>query len=324
MHFKINKKHKISKKINNVRESIEKYKGDKKNLTAYIDSEIIEEAEIIAATVISSVNSVLDDIQFDYVIMDEASQVASFMSLLPLLKCKKFVLVGDDKQLQPIKESKLSEELNLSIFNRLIGKYSEASIFLDTQYRMNRKIAYIASKLFYEGKLKTYEAIADKCLECELNSDLMDSKTPLTYIDTADLDYHEGGIGSGCENIKEAQLVAQITDDFLKNGINPEDIGIITPYNKHKANIRNHLGNNGVEVDTVYRFQGKEKDIIIMSFCNSKLGKLRPFIKKFIEQPTQVNVALTRAKKKFIMVGNSETLKQSELLSSVIEMMGKE
>ncbi len=323
MHLKINKKQKISKEINNIQESIEKYKEDKKNLIKVIDSEIIEKAEIIAATVISSANYILDDIQFDCVIMDEASQVASFMSLLPLLKCKKFVLVGDDKQLQPIEESKLSKELNLSIFNRLIEKYEGSSTFLDTQYRMNKQIADIASELFYGGKLKTFDAIADQCIECELDSDIFNSKTPLTYIDTAHFDYYEEGIGSGCENKKEAQFVAQITDKFLKGGINPEEIGIITPYKKHKANITNYLDNEEIEVDTVYRFQGKEKDIIIMSFCNSKLGKLSPFIKKFIEQPTQVNVAITRAKKKFVLVGDSRTLKQSQLLRNVIEIMNE-
>ncbi|MEN4096896.1 MAG: AAA domain-containing protein [Methanobacteriaceae archaeon] len=321
MHIKINKKEKISGKIKNLMDSIDKYRRDKKNLIKCIDSKIIKNADIIAATVISSANYILDDIQFDCMIMDEASQVASFMSLLPLLKCDKFILVGDDKQLQPIEESGLSKELNLSIFNRLIEKY--ASTFLDTQYRMNQKISDIASKLFYDGKLKTYDAISDQCLECELEMDILNSNAPLIFIDTANLNYYEEGIGNGCENVKEAQLVAEITENFLRGGISADEIGIITPYNKHKNNIMSMLGNNGVEVDTVYRFQGKEKDVIIMSFCNSKLGKLGSFIKKFIEQPTQVNVAITRAKKKFIMVGNSKTLKQSELLSNVIEMIGE-
>ena len=98
-------------------------------------------------------------------------------------------------------------------------------------------------------------------------------------------------------------------------------MGVITPYNKHKKSIQRQLVNKEVKVDTVYGFQGKEKDIIIMSFCRSKSGTFGPYLTRFIEQPTQVNVAITRAKKKFIMIGNSRTLKQSELLGNVIEMM---
>lgn len=312
---------KINNKIKNIEESIYKYKMDKKSLMDYIDSNIIEEANIIASTVDSSTKSILDSILFDYVIMDEASQVAVYKSLMPLLQCKKFILVGDDKQLQPIKEDDLSKELNQSIFNRLIEKYGDSSTFLDIQYRMNKKIADIASSLFYSGKLRTFEGIADQCLDCKIDSDLVDPNVPLTFLDTSDLDYYEDEFGEGCENTKEAQLVAKIVSEFLESGIRAEDIGIITPYTKHKKNIQRQLADKEVKVDTVYGFQGKEKDIIIMSFCRSKSGTFGPYLTRFIEQPTQVNVAITRAKKKFIMIGNSRTLKQSKLLGNVIEMM---
>ena len=79
-----------------------------------------------------------------------------------------------------------------------------------------------------------------------------------------------------------------------------------------------------VEVDTVYSFQGREKDVIIISFCNSKLGRLNKFIKKFIERPSQLNVAMTRARKKLILVGNSKNLKESKLLFNVIQLIGEE
>ena len=113
---------------------------------------------------------------------------------------------------------------------------------------------------------------------------------------------------------------------YKKKGSSSNDIGIITPYRRHKNNIKNQLKEKAinVDVDTVYRFQGREKDVIILTFCNSKLGRLKPFLRKFIERPSQVNVSLTRARKKLFLVANSKTLKQSKLLTEIIYLIGEE
>ena len=351
---------------------IEVKKNDRNILLASIDQEILFKAQVVVATVISSANPVLKDQSFEWVMMDEASQVASFMSLIPLLKTRKFVLVGDDKQLQPIEESRLSAQLNLSIFNRLIEYFPDSSTFLDTQYRMNKEICDIASELFYDGKLKTFPEISHQTLQGTFRADghgLLNPETPITYLDTCNIEYLEDEVGSGCENSKEAEFVVQLVGMLQDEGIQPEDIGVITPYRRHKVNIqkkltqlnngdgeeivigdvdgdinvneknekRNTKGDNGgysgnysdgkmnedgVEVDTVYRFQGREKDVIILTFCNSKLGRLKPYLKKFIEKPSQLNVAVTRARKKLIIVGNSKTLKESKLLLKFIDLIG--
>ncbi len=265
---------------------------------------------------------------FDWVVMDEASQVASYISLRPLLKTKRFVLVGDNKQLQPIEESLLSDHLNLSIFNRLLTNFPNNSTFLETQYRMHVDIANVASELFYEGNLKTFHNISQQTLDCTSNGDtheILKLKVPITYLDTVNLEYLEDGVGNGCENSKEADLVIKLINMLYLEGIPYKEIGVITPYKKHKINIQNKLKETQkVDVDTVYRFQGREKDVIILSFCNSKLGRLKPFLRKFIERPSQVNVALTRARKKLILVGNSKTLKESDLLWKLIHLIGEE
>jgi|GEM_PF-1205663 len=339
-----------------------------KNLLARIDDEIVHNASLIVSTVISSAHHVLKEENFDWVVMDEASQVASFMSLIPLLKTKRFILVGDDKQLQPIEESKLSTHLNLSIFNRLIEQFPNSATFLDTQYRMNEEISNIASELFYEGELKTFPDISQQTLDCSFTADaheLLSPENPITFLDTCNIEYLEDGVGSGCKNSKEAELVVKLVKTLQAQGISAEDIGVITPYKLHKENIKQRLKdktndgwievklnedygngddenplfedkgelnkvetsiqpNSGVEVDTVYRFQGREKDIIILSFCNSKLGRLRPYIRKFIDKPSQINVAVTRARKKLFIVGNSKTLKESQLLWKLLRLVGVE
>jgi superfamily I DNA and/or RNA helicase len=318
----------IVKEIKNLREQMKINQENKIKIMAYIDHEIINNTRLFVSTIISAAHPILKEEFFDWVVMDEASQVASYMSLIPLLKTKRFVLVGDNKQLQPIEESQLSDHLNLSIFNRLLKNFPNSSTFLDTQYRMHEDIANVASKLFYEGNLKTFPNISQQTLDCNSNGDdheLLNPKVPITYIDTSNLEYFEDGVGSSCENSKEADLVVMLVNMLHMEGISYNEIGIITPYRRHKINIQNQLEETqGVDVDTVYRFQGREKDVIILSFCNSKLGRLKPFLRKFIERPSQVNVALTRARKKLILVGNSKTLKESKLLWKLINLIGKE
>ncbi len=325
IYLKTRKKEKIIEKIENIRDTIEERKEEKKILTDIIDSEIVDKSKLIAATVLSSAHYILDKKIFDVVVMDESSQVASYVSLLPLLKGNKFVLVGDDKQLQPIEESDLSSELNLSIFNKLKDQYPEDYTFLDTQYRMNKMIAEISSKLFYEGKLKTYEGIADQTLDYQLDHEtslLVNPNTPITFVDTKDVKYLEIGIGDGCENSGEAQIVTQIVNDLLDH-VDAEEIGVITPYRKQKNIIIKSLDNPEIEVDTVHAFQGREKDVIIFSFCKSIIGRLGRY-KRFIEKPSQLNVALTRARKKLIIIGDSKTLKQSRKIKEVINCVDED
>ncbi len=317
----------LNDKKDNLNELIEKCENDKQGIIEEIALEMVSDADVIAATAISSSNYFLEEIKFDCVVVDEASQVASYWSLIPLMKCKKFVLVGDDKQLEPIEESKLSKELNLSIFNRLMGNYRDSSTFLDVQYRMNKEIADIASDTFYEGKLKTFEAIADQTIGCDFDGDInsiLRPENPLTFLDTSDLSCHEDITEGGCENTKEAKIVAFVVSMLLKNGIDPDRIGVITPYKKHKKNIRMQISNDDVDVDTVHRFQGREKDVVVISFCKSGTGYLNPFILKFVGKPTQTNVAITRARMKLIIVGNSKTLRQNSLLGKIIHKLGNE
>ena len=328
MYIQINHKNDLEKQYENLSSSLECHKKNVERLKRVIITEIIDDADLIAATAISSCHYFLDNIFFDIMIMDEASQVASFMSLLPLFKCKKFILVGDNKQLQPIEDADISKEMNLSIFNRLFEKYSYASTLLTTQYRMHRSIAKIANDIFYDGKLKTFEGIAEEILDLKIEGHhFLNPKLPVIIIDTSKTEFYEDGIGSGCSNIKEAKYITNIVSSFIKNGIKSEQIGIITPYVNQKLKIKELLKNieiKDVEVDTIHKFQGKEKDVIIMSFAKSKECSFSHYNLRFIENETLINVAITRAKKKLILVGNLKTLGQSILLKKVIDKIGKE
>ncbi|MDO8741139.1 MAG: AAA domain-containing protein [Candidatus Woesearchaeota archaeon] len=328
LYIQINHKKDLHRQYANLSSSLDFYKKNADKIMKAIISDIINKADLIAATAISSCHPFLDDTGFDVMIMDESTQVASFMSLLPLLKCKKFILVGDNKQLQPIEEENISKEMNLSIFNRLFEMYPEASTFLSTQYRMHKSIAQIANEIFYEGKLKTSEKIAERILNLKIGGhQFLNPKIPVMFIDTSKAEYYEDEVGSGCSNTKEAKYVAYIVSLFIKKGIKTADIGVVTPYVKQKFLIEDFLKDiklEGVEANTVHKFQGREKDIIIMSFARSKKYSFPQYKLNFIENETLVNVAITRARKKLILVGNSGTLCQSKLLNKVINKIGDE
>jgi len=327
LYIQINHKENLHKQYANLRASLDFYKKNIDKLIKAIISEIIEDADLIVATAISSCHYFLDDIDFDVMIMDEASQVASFMSLLPLSKCKKFILVGDNRQLQPIEEEDISKEMNLSLFNRLFEMYPHISTLLAIQYRMHKTIAQIANEIFYEGKLRTSERVAEKILSLKKSKhQFLNPKIPVAFIDTSKSEYYEEEVGSGCSNVKEAEYIAYIVSLFIKNKIKKENIGIITPYVKQKLLIEKFLEDikiKNVEVNTVHKFQGREKDIIIMSFARSKKYSFPQYKLRFIENETLVNVAVTRAKRKLILVGNSKTLCQSKLLEKIIDKIGK-
>jgi len=326
LYIQINHKEDLHKQYLNISSSLDFYQKNVDKLIKTIISDIIDKADLIATTAVSSCHYFLDDVDFDVMIMDEATQVASFMSLLPLLKCKKFILVGDNRQLQPIEEEDISKEMNLSIFNRLFEIYPEASTFLSTQYRMHKSIAQIANEIFYEGKLRTSEKVAERILSLKASKHpFLNPKMPVIFIDTSKVAYYEDEVGSGCSNTKEAKYVAYVVSLFIKKGIKTADIGVVTPYVKQKILIEEFLRDikiKDVEVNTVHKFQGREKDIIIMSFSRSKKYSFPQYKLRFIENETLVNVAITRAKKKLILVGNSVTLCQSKLLKNVVDKIG--
>lgn len=270
---------------------------------------VYQQAQIIASTVLSSSSALTKDMEFDYVIMDEASQVPTYLALIALLKTDKFILIGDDMQLQPITIS-YDSFLTKSIFNHMIDKYPNDYTFLNIQYRMNPKISDISSKLYYDNRLKSHESNNHKKLELKYDNHLLLDDSPITLIDTSNVEYYQLNTDGGCINEHEAQLIMSIIDALVSNDITCDEIGIITPYKKQKNYIIGLLENKGldIECDTIYRFQGREKDVILISFCKSSRRLLNNFQKKFLSQKNQLNVSITRARKKLIIIADKSLL----------------
>ena len=305
--------------INEIKKEIDDIKNN-------MQHDIVGGAKIIASTVLSSSSFLTKDIEFDYVIMDEASQVPVYLALIPLLKTNKFVLIGDNKQLQPIKNNNASYLLNKSIFNLLIEKYPNNYTFLNTQYRMNKKISDIASNLYYDNKLLTGDAVKNQKISLKNNKYFLLNEDVITFIDTSDVNFNEVDLAGGCCNKYESCLVLHLVDALLSNDISCEEIGIITPYRKQKNHIIKLLNNKGIniECDTIYRFQGREKDVIIISFCKSLNKSLNDFQKKFLADENQLNVSLTRSRKKLIIIGNYSMLGSAQNIKDLVNEISPE
>jgi DNA replication ATP-dependent helicase Dna2 len=291
-------------------------------------------------------------LSFDVAIIDEAGQLTVPAILGALRFVRRFILVGDEKQLPPLVLSKeaaingLSDSL-FSFLKRLDDDYRKnhpetisASVPLRTQYRMNKWISNFSSTVFYDKELMAHESVANRKLEfvsvqrrgtsTTANRALSvhkatDPNFPLVFVDVRDTSTNAESKTSNTE----AQMVREVIANLLVRGIEQKDIGIIAPYRAQVANIRRHLFSDDVaskwqalpatspmSVDTVDRFQGGERMVIIMSFATTSepQGERR----EFLTNPNRLNVALTRAQRKLILVGCVPAFENLPIFSRLI------
>ena len=287
---------------------------------------IITDAEVLCATNSTAGSEILKGEKFDFAIIDEATQSTEPSSLITVLKAKRFIMAGDHKQLPPtiLNEEAASENLSKSLFERLLELHGDRiRVMLEVQYRMNDVIAAFPSEEFYEGKLRAYEEVKRQNLLDILpkskkgafeNEDL----EPLLFIDTGGSDAFKERVRRGStskENIGEARLVKDIAERLLRLGIRPEDIAIISPYDDQVSLIKSMLRVEGLEIKTVDGFQGREKEVVIVSFVRSnRSGDIG-----FLRDLRRLNVSITRAKRKLVLIGDSTTLESEGCYKRLIE-----
>jgi len=292
--------------------------------------EDLENYPVIACSSISALNNpLISKLKFDVAVVDEASQLTESGTLAIILQAKKFILVGDHKQLPPIVQSEEAQRLGFSqsLFERLIKlnegrkNINNVLVTLEEQYRMNEEIMEFSNKQFYNYLLKANEKIASQKLN--FLSDISNSKykdillpeSPSIFVNI-NSNYNI----NPRTNRNEAELIANISKAFMKNGIESEKIGIITPFRAQVAEIKrkfSEFSNNNIAIDTVDRFQGSDRDIIIFSSVITDKEQLSNF---FCDE-RRINVTITRAKKKFILIGNKEVLQYSDLFKDLLEQL---
>ncbi|XP_077750898.1 DNA replication ATP-dependent helicase/nuclease DNA2 isoform X2 [Canis aureus] len=307
--------------------------------------ELYNSHRIVATTCMGINHPIFSRKTFDFCIVDEASQISQPICLGPLFFSQRFVLVGDHQQLPPLVLNREARALGMSesLFKRL-EQNKNAVVQLTVQYRMNSKIMSLSNKLTYDGKLecgsdKVANAVVnlpnlkDVKLELEFYADYSENpwmigafepNNPVCFLNTDKVPAPEQVEKGGVSNITEAKLIVFLTSVFIKAGCKPSDIGIIAPYRQQLKIINDLLFHSSirmVEVNTVDKYQGRDKSIILVSFVRSnKDGPIGELLKDW----RRLNVAITRAKHKLILLGCVPSLNRYPPLGKLLHHLNSE
>ena len=263
----------------------------------------------------------LGDRLFDWVVIDEACQCTESACWIPLQRGRRILLAGDHCQLPPtvISTAAAREGYARSMLERLVETHGAAiTRQLDVQYRMHAAIMQFSSAQFYRGTLQADDAVRSHVLSDlphVASSPLTDE--PMMYIDTAGASYDEEDEpdGSSRRNPAEGRLVLKKVGQLLEAGLSAADIAVIAPYAAQVRWLREHAPDPGLEIDTVDGFQGREKEAVVISLVRSnRAGEIG-----FLADTRRMNVALTRARRKLIVVGDSATLGGHPFYGALLE-----
>ncbi len=283
-------------------------------------SDLLQDARVICATTTFD-DSVLDDLRFDVLVIDEACQSVEPGCWVPLKKADRLILAGDHLQLPPtiLSDEAKREGFSVSLMERLVNLYGEqVTRQLTVQYRMHESIMAFSSKNFYDDTL-----IADESVRQHVLSDLPRFRSdnvnddPVTFIDTAGTGWQEEIEPDGLSkrNPQEGELVLKQVNALCEAGLRPADIAVIAPYAAQVRWLREHAIFDHLEIDTVDGFQGREKEAVVMSMVRSNdIAEIG-----FLSDARRMNVALTRAKRKLIIVGDSATLATNDFFKTLLE-----
>ncbi|KAG6005085.1 hypothetical protein E4U21_000412 [Claviceps maximensis] len=315
---------------------------------------------IVATTCLGINHPVFLERSFDYCIVDEASQITLPICAGPIRMARSFVLVGDHNQLPPVVRNEEAREggLDVSLFKLLSDSHPEAVVNLEHQYRMCEDIMTLSNTLIYEGKLRCgTESLRKKKLhipnmnllsqlhynasslarpECPRSFctgprpsrcwlyDLLESEARVRFVNTDTISSmaREEAQGKRIVNSAEVRIVSQLVESLLTVGVPASEVGVMTHYRAQLFLLKEKLKcYTGVEMHTTDRFQGRDKEVVVLSLVRSNescnIGDL-------LKDWRRINVAFTRAKTKLLVVGSMSTLKHSgkeNMLSRFISLM---
>ncbi|MDB5274317.1 MAG: putative ATPase [Chitinophagaceae bacterium] len=275
---------------------------------------ILDKADVICCTLVGANLPVLKNRFFKTAIIDEAAQALEAATWIPIARSQKVVLCGDHFQLPPtvkLEENNGGKELAVTLMERIIGDHVAENL-LTTQYRMHDVIKEFSNQQFYNGKLITAPNIQK----------LRNDDEPLVFIDTAGCGFEEELDELTVSTFNAGEI--DILQKWLAHAIDNHQIdqyhtiGIISPYSAQVKRLKERLETIGVmdlKVSTIDSFQGQEADVIIISLVRSnQKGEIG-----FLSDTRRMNVAMTRAKQKLIMIGDSSTISHSKFYTQFLE-----
>jgi ATP-dependent RNA/DNA helicase IGHMBP2 len=301
--------------------------ADARRMEGNVANHILDSARIVCSTLTGLDSELLGDRKFELVVIDEAAQATEPACWPAVLRCQRLVLAGDHCQLPPTILSREADEkgLGISLMEHVVRLHGRAvTRRLDVQYRMNEAIMAFPSARFYDGALQAHSSVASHLLRGLPSVHAVSiTSTPMEFIDTAGADCDETiePGGESRRNFGEADLVCRKVSQLVEAGVMPRNIAVIAPYSAQVRLLRSRLDIHDLEIDSVDGFQGREKEAIIISLVRSNPeGEIG-----FLADTRRMNVAMTRARRKLLIVGNSATLSSHlfyrDLLSHV-EIVG--
>lgn len=295
----------------NWHQKMDRLKGRAAELEIRINADLFGQARVIASTLVGSANRLLEGQKYHTLFIDEAAQALEAASWIPIRRVSRVVFAGDHCQLPPTVKSlaALKAGLGRTLMERLVENHPEAVTMLGVQYRMNEEIMRFSSDWFYGGKVVSAPQVSHR--------GILDYDVPMVWVDTDD---DGDGVGGGFSllNRAEAEQTLDILREYFtkigKTRILEEriDVGVISPYRAQVQLLRSLIKRDAffkpyrslISVNTVDGFQGQERDIILISLVrsndNGHIGFLRDL--------RRMNVAITRARMKLIILGNPATM----------------
>ncbi|UXP30833.1 AAA domain-containing protein [Reichenbachiella agarivorans] len=299
-------------------------KDDANNLEYYIINDIVSKSQVIVSTLVGATNNYIKGMSFGTVFIDEAAQALEAASWIPILRAQRVIFAGDHCQLPPTIRSfdAAKKGLEVTLFEKAIQR-NKADVMLSIQYRMHEQIMNFSSRMFYKNELKA----DDRVRQWKVFSE----DTPVEFIDTAGCGFFEAidPETRSSFNTEEADILLKHLIEYLGqlDTIGHQDdlqsVGVISPYKAQTLLLTEKLLESGldtavaskVQVNTVDSFQGQERDVIYISLVRSnENGEIG-----FLGDTRRMNVALTRAKKKLVVIGDSATIGQHPFYNKFLD-----
>ena len=292
------------------------------NTEQYMIDDLLSKAQVVTATLVGANHYTVRGLKFHTVVIDEAGQALEPACWIPILKAQKVIFAGDHCQLSPTIKSNEAAKAGLSttLLEKTTALHPEAVTLLEEQYRMNETIMSYSSQVFYENKLKAHDTVAKHVLFSE--------EAPLAFVDTAGCGFEEKSEGTSTTNPEEAaflfkhltQLVAMLGSHYSQE--NFPTIAVISPYKQQILLMKELMLHSPelmvyadkITVNTIDSFQGQERDLVYISMTRSNNeGSIG-----FLSDIRRMNVAMTRARKKLVVIGDSATLSRLPFYSDFI------
>ena len=307
----LDKKHRNS---DTVRNRVAKLRHRAEELEVKIDVELFNEARVVASTLVGSNSTLLRGKHFATLFVDEAGQALEAATWIAVRKADRVVLAGDHCQLPPTIKCYEAERSGLSrtMMERVAMRWPQAVTLLCTQYRMHSDIMQFSSQWFYGGNLVAAPEVSDR--------GILDYDIAMEWIDTSDMDFAERTVSAGNSRLNTLEadfFVAQLERYVQRIGVQRIideriDFGLISPYKAQVKYLRTKIKKSAVlkpikqqlSINTIDGFQGQERDVVMISLVRSNDdGRIG-----FLSDLRRMNVAITRARMKVIIVGNASTL----------------